>query len=31
VDQLDNILNLADNMAVKLALQTTQKMKLLPG
>ncbi len=31
VDQLDNILNLADNMAVKLALQTTQRMKVLPG
>jgi hypothetical protein len=26
VDQLDNVLNLADNMAIKLAVQTTLKM-----
>jgi Protein of unknown function (DUF2838) len=29
LDQLDNILNLADNAAIKLAMQTTQKMKHL--
>jgi hypothetical protein len=32
IDQIDNILNIADNMAVKLAYQTSQKIKqLVPG
>lgn len=30
IDQLDNILSIADNMAVKLAYQTTQSMKSVP-
>lgn len=30
VDQLDNVLNIADNMAIRLAFETTQKMKNLP-
>ena len=31
VDQLDNVLTLADNMAIKLAYQTTMKMKSFHG
>jgi hypothetical protein len=32
IDQIDNILSIADNMAVKLAYQTSEKMKnLVPG
>ena len=31
LDQLDNVMNLADNMAVKLAIKTSKKLKNLSG